>query len=399
MKILLIGQLPAEIGGNYTTGAANVVYELSKQSCKDMVYHTFGTNISSEKAQEASASPLQYIGYKIRPLNMLFQALIHPKATLKHWKHYRRVDHQNFLRYAFYEYNIRSAIKSVKPDLIHVNSIDNVSPVRFALGSQKIPVLLTCHGIFYRGNEEDIVNKDRYLRNIDLVDAYSGLTAESLDEYEKILGIDRNRVAVIPNGVDCSKYYFSKSERLKLRKEMGIPDECKVFITVASVQERKGQLDFLKLLSTMPMDNYKYWIVGKGPDEIAINQFINEHNLQHKVSLLGYKTAHELYKYYSAADIYAHSSWKEGQALSELEANATGLPTIVNKAIAKTIASDINSDNYYVLDFAGINIEALIAWIDNIDKERRSRKTFDWSVIADRYHDLYKDIIAAYRRK
>lgn len=397
MKILLIGQLPAEIGGNYTTGAANVVYELSKQSCQDMVYYTYGTNISSAKAQEASAAASQYIGYKIRPFGMLFNTLLHPVATYRHWKHYKDADHHSILRYAFYEYNIRAAIKAVKPDLIHVNSIDNVSPIRFALGSKKIPVLLTCHGIFYRGDKKDIVNRDRYLCNIGLADAYSGLTAESLDEYEDFLGIDRKLVAIIPNGVDCSKYYFSKSERQKLRKEMGISDECKVFITVASVQERKGQLDFLKLLSILPMDNYRYWIVGKGPDEIAINQYINEHNLQQKVSLLGYKTANELYKYYSAADIYAHPSWKEGQALSELEANATGLPTIVNKAIVKTIASDTNSDNYYILDFADINVESLIAWINRRGNERRSRKTFDWSVIANRYYNLYKEIISAYR--
>ena len=396
MKILLIGQLPTEIGGNYTTGAANVVYELSKQSCKDMVYHTYGTNISSTKAQESSVLPLQYIGYKIRPLKMLYHALMHPIATFRHWKHYSHIDHQNFLRYAFYEYNIRDAIKAVKPDLIHVNSIDNVSAVHFALGVQKIPVLLTCHGIFYRGEENDIVNRNRYWGNIKLVDAYSGLTEESLDEYEKFIGIDRKQVHIIPNGVDCSKFYFSKSERLKLRSEMGIPDECKVFITVASVQKRKGQLDFLKLLSILPMDNYRYWIVGKGPDESAITQFINDHNLQHNVSLLGYKTAHELYKYYSAADIYAHPSWKEGQALSELEANATGLPTIVNKDIIKTIASDINSDDYYILDFANANIKSLIAWINRPINERQSRRTFDWSVIADRYHALYKEIISAY---
>ena len=225
MRILLIGQLPAEIGGNYTTGAANVVYELSKQSCHDMVYYTYGTNISSSMARKASESPLQYIGYKIRPIGMLFNALLHPLTTLRSWKHYRRVDHQNVLRYAFYEYNIRSAIKAVKPDLIHVNSIDNVSPVRFALGSQKIPVLLTCHGIFYRGEEKDLVNRDRYLGNINLADAYSGLTAESKDEYEAFLGIDRNLVSIIPNGVDCSKYYFSKSERQKLREELGISDD------------------------------------------------------------------------------------------------------------------------------------------------------------------------------
>lgn len=396
MRILLIGQLPAEIGGNYTTGAANVVYELSKQSCKDMVYYTYGTNISSVKARKASAFPLQYIGYKIRPIGMLFNALLHPLTTLRNWKHYSRVDHQSVLRYAFYEYNIQAAIKAVKPDLIHVNSIDNVSPVHFALGSQKIPVLLTCHGIFYRGDEKDLVNRDCYLGNINLVDAYSGLTAESLDEYEAFLGIDRNLVAIIPNGVDCSKYYFSKLERQKLRKELGASDDCKIFITVASVQERKGQLDFLKLLSSLPIDNYRYWIVGKGPDETVIKQYINEHHLQNKVTLLGYKNAQELYKYYSAADIYAHPSWKEGQALSELEANATGLPTMVNKAIAKTIASDITSDNYYIFDFADIDTEAMIAWINRTESDRQSRKAFDWSVIVERYHGLYKKIISAY---
>ena len=39
MKVLLIGQLPKEIGGNYTTGAANVVYELSKQREDGVLYY------------------------------------------------------------------------------------------------------------------------------------------------------------------------------------------------------------------------------------------------------------------------------------------------------------------------------------------------------------------------
>ena len=97
--------------------------------------------------------------------------------------HYHTVDHQSILRFAFYEANIREAIKRVQPDLIHVNSIANVSPVRFAIGKSKIPMLLTCHGIFYRGDEKDVVNRDRNLGNIKLADAYSGLTLESLNEY------------------------------------------------------------------------------------------------------------------------------------------------------------------------------------------------------------------------
>ena len=397
MRILIIGQLPKEIGGNYTTGAANVVYELSKQREDGVLYYTYGTNITDSAAIKASSFLYQYIGYKFRPFSMLLTALCHPLDIFRHMMHYHTVDHQSILRFAFYEANIREAIKRVQPDLIHVNSIANVSPVRFAIGKSKIPMLLTCHGIFYRGDEKDVVNRDRNLGNIKLADAYSGLTLESLNEYESILGIPKNRVAVIPNGVDCKKFYYSPEARAKIRKEFDVKDGCKLFITVAYVQERKGQLVFLKMLSMLDID-FRYWIVGKGPDEEVILQYVEENGLQGKVRMLGYKAANELYKYYSAADIYAHSSWKEGQALSELEANATGMRTIVNKEIIGTIASDVNSEDYYVLDFDNVAVDSLVEWIQRDQKERSSRTTFDWSAIAKRYLNLYNQIIKEYRR-
>lgn len=392
MKVLIIGQLPKEIGGNYTTGAANVVYELSKQNVGDVEYFTYGTNITNKAAAKASAYPNQYKGYKFNPFRILLYGLRHPFISISHLRHYLNVDHQNIFRYAFYEDNIRKAIERVQPDLIHVNGIKNVSPVRFAIGNRKIPVLLTCHGIFYRGDANDVEARDCYMGNIPLADAYSGLTQESLDEYEKILGVKRDRVTVVPNGVDCKKFYYSPEWRAKIRSEYGISDNCKVFITVASVQERKGQLAFVKLLKNLHMD-YQYWVVGKGPDEVAIDDYIKENGMADKVKLLGYKTADQLYKYYSAADIYAHPSWKEGQALCELEANATGLRTIVNRAIVGTIASKITNEDYYVIDFDNIDTKSIESWVNKEASERKSRTNFDWSVIAKRYAQLYTTII------
>ena len=395
MKVLLIGQLPKEIGGNYTTGAANVVYELSKQKIDDVIYYTYGTNINERAAVKASGYPNQYMGYEFRFIRMIYRTLRHPITICKHLIHYHNVDHQNIIRFAFYEDNIREAIERVQPDLIHVNSISNVSPVRFAVEKKNIPILLTCHGIFYRGNEKDTINKNRYLGNIKLVDAYSGLTQESLNEYESILGIPRKKVTVIPNGVDCTRFSYSPEERAKIRKEFEVRDNCKVFITVGSIQKRKGQSTFLKLLIKLNID-FQYWIVGKGSDEEVIKQFIEKHNLQRKVKLLGYKTSNELYKYYSAADIYAHPSWNEGQALSELEANATGLRTIVNKAVVGTIASDISSSDYYILDFDHLDLNSLTNWVNQEQKERFSRTTFDWSVIAGQYARFYHKIVKKY---
>ena len=84
MRILIIGQLPKEIGGNYTTGAANVVYELSKQREDGVLYYTYGTNITDSAAIKASSFLYQYIGYKFRPFSMLLTALCHPLDIFRH---------------------------------------------------------------------------------------------------------------------------------------------------------------------------------------------------------------------------------------------------------------------------------------------------------------------------
>ena len=392
MKVLIIGQLPKEIGGSYTTGAANVIYELGKQSPEGITYYTYGTNISDFSAKKASTYHNQYIGYSFNVFRIILYFLLNPIITIKHLFHYRYVDHQNIFRFAFYEDNIRDAIKKVTPDIIHVNSIENLSAVRFALGNNRIPVLLTCHGIFYRGDVDDVVNRDRTLGNIAMADSYSGLTQESLKEYETILGIPKHRVTVIPNGVDCKKFYFSPIDRERLRKQYGASRSCIVFITVASVQKRKGQLDFLKILSNLNVD-YQYWIIGKGNDEETMYKYCIDNCLEHKVKFFGYISSNELYKFYSAADVYAHSSWKEGQALSELEASATGLRVIVNRAIKGTIASDISSEDYFILNFEDVQLDLLMLWLNNNNLSRKSKNTFDWSVIASRYSSLYHKML------
>ena len=185
MRILAIGQLPKEVGGNYTTGAANVLYELSKQTFDGCDFFTFGTNIPYRKAVKASAYPCQYIGYRYCLKDILTFCVIHPILFLKKLHHYYFIDNENPLRMLFYEENIRNAIKQTNPDIIHVHSIGNLSVAHFAKGRQSIPIILTCHGIFYRGDPKDERNRRRYLGNLKFASVYTGLTQESLIEYEK----------------------------------------------------------------------------------------------------------------------------------------------------------------------------------------------------------------------
>lgn len=387
----MIGQLPKEAGGNYTTGAANVVFALSECYADGVHKYTFATNAKNTALKRMCIYKNEYIGYRfIDIFSVVSDFLFHPKRSLREWMHYVNIDHENPLRFAFYKANIKRAIKWVKPDLIHVHSIANVSCTRFASGNG-IPILLTCHGIFYRGNNERL--GDRYFGNLGYCDSYSGLTRESITEFERYLRISESRVSIIPNGVNTKLFSFSKEMRQRVRKEYNVKDNERVFITVASIQQRKGQLDFLKLLKTLDLD-YLYWIVGKGEAEDDVKRYVEENRMENKVKFLGYKTSQELPKFYSAADIYAHPSWKEGQALSEIEAYSTGLKILVNHAIKNTVVGDTKDESiYYVFDFDNIQQNELKAWLLESRTPRKSRINFDWSVIAGKYNELYKKIL------
>jgi len=392
VKVLIVGQLPNEVGGNYTTGAAKVVYEISKQRTDGVTSYTYATNTRAENARKISSYDNEYIGYKLMIGRIISSILLHPRRSFMEWKHYRKIDHANPFRYAFYKSNLEKAINVVQPDIIHVNSIGNISPVHYALKGKRIPILLTCHGIFYRGDKNDTIEYDRYMGNIEFADAYTGLTQESLSEFSDILGVDMSKVTVIPNGVDCSKFYYSEEERGKVRHEHNVQTDTKVFLTVASIQERKGQMIFLQLLESLDI-NYQYWIIGMGPDFQKLTDYCKKNGIAKKVKLLGYRNSDQLYKYYSAADIYAHPSLKEGQALSEIEAYTTGLRTIVNKKIVGTVITDVTTDNYYVLDFEKYDACDFVNWINKDISERKTRTKYDWSEIAKRYADLYRKIL------
>lgn len=390
MNILMIGQLPKEVGGNYTTGVANVLYELSRiENEKDTVFN-FATNLKNKTAVSISKFKNQYIGYDHNIFNGLLDLILHPIRNYRELKHFLLVDHANIVRFWYYRENIKKAIRLVEPDIIHVHSIGLLSSAYFARAEKKIPIVLTCHGIFYGGDSNDIKNRDIYWGNIKFADFFTGLTLESQKEYEHFLGISGSKVKVIPNGVDCSSFYYNQEERCVLRKELGISDDTKILITVASVQPRKGQLEFVRILKDLDV-NYQYWIIGDGCDVEGIKDYVRENSLNEKIRLFGYRRTDELRKYYSAADIYAHVSEKEGQALCEIEAFACGLRTIVNEKIKNTIPS-LNSNDYYVIDMNNINYSKLTGWIEKPDVERSSKKTLDWHVISDMYSELYNSI-------
>ena len=393
IKVLMIGDIPAEVGGNYSSGLAQVVYQLAVRADDDIELYTYTTNAQDNKAQKCSSYPNQFRGYSVNPLGIGLNLICSPVQTLRTWRFYLNKCHSNPFRMAFLQYNFNRMIKIIKPDLIHIHSIFWMAPLYFANQKSKIPTVLTCHGVWYRGEETDIKGRDISLM-ASLADYVTGLTPENYKEILKYLRIPKQKVSIIPNGVDTDRFYFSPSDRAEVRRIMEADDNTKVFITVASIRQRKGQFDFVKVIEKLDI-KYQYWIVGDGPEYEVIKRYIDANNLNNKIKLLGYIRNEELFKYYSAADLYAHVSTKEGQALCELEAYATGIRTVVRKEIIGTVATYVdNPDNYYILDFNHIEYDNLKQWINGSPLEpRHSRNALSWRWIAKQYGNVYRKVL------
>lgn len=398
-NILIIGQLPKEAGGTYTTGIARVVENLYRKKFADETeMYWYFTNVPQSVAAEKCTYEDQYNGYQKRPLKMLANILCHPFRTIREWKHYKTVDEVNPLRFEFYKANIQRVIAKVQPDLIHLHGA-GMSPLYYANMKTNIPLLITFHGVMY--NEGDKTSwhfKPGYQATMQMADYFTVLNQETKRK-ALALGMPENKCTTIPNGVDTNHFYYSEGLRMEMREKFNVQEDELVFMTTGVVIDRKGQYDFILALEQLGI-NYQYWIIGRGPDEQKIVDYVAAHHLEQKVKLLGYVDGHELIKYLSTADVYAHVSTTEGQALSEIEAYATGLRVIVRKEIAATVVGDASSDHhtYYVLDMDNQKPSEMKVWLQQGNIARKSKGNYDWSVVARKYGELYKKILDTTKR-
>lgn len=396
MKVLSIIQLPKECGGSYTTGVARVGEGLYKEQIDGVELFWYFTNVKQKVAKQIDNGREHYYGFVISPLSMFINMISHPFETFHQWKHYKKVNSRNPIRFEFYKANFKRVIRRVRPDIIHMHS-DGVAPLYYANKSYCIPILMTFHGIMYEpetGIWEQ--NKEDLLANIKMSNYYTALNKD-VKRKALLLGVDEKRLWVVPNGTNSKNFYYSKEKRDEIRERFNVKETTLVFITVGVVIERKGQFDFLMWLEKQSID-YQYWIAGKGPDVERIEDYVASHAIQDKIHLLGYTDSRELYAYHSAADYYAHVSTTEGQAMAEIEAYATGLPTIVRDKIMNTVIGDPeDKSHYYVVNLDDKEKrmdEEFKKWSRAIRKiERHSLTGCDWSEVAQKYGECYKDII------
>jgi glycosyltransferase involved in cell wall biosynthesis len=135
------------------------------------------------------------------------------------------------------------------------------------------------------------------------------------------LGVERERVAVVQNGVDGS--LFHPRDRDEARRSLGLPVDGKRIVYVGRLEETKGVIDLLDAFAQIDDPSLHLTLVGGGAAKAEC-----EKRAISRVQLAGPRPLEEIPRWMAAADVVTLPSWNEGTPNVILEAFACGRPVV-----------------------------------------------------------------------
>lgn len=149
-----------------------------------------------------------------------------------------------------------------------------------------------------------------------------------LADFAKTMNGCKN-IQVVPNGVDRN-LFVAEPEPLQLQKikyKLQIENNDVFIVTSSRLVKKNGIIDVILSLNHLP-NNYKFIILGDGPDREQLKLFTEAQDLTNRVYFLGHILHDTLPYYLKVSDVFIRPSLSEGFGLAFLEAMAAGIPVI-----------------------------------------------------------------------
>lgn len=288
-------------------------------------------------------------------------------------------------------WNVRSELRSFRPDVVHVHEPFTPSASMFAVLAGVAPAVATFHSGADRARLFDVAAPAlrRVARRLAVCIAVSERAASFVRA--RIGGAYR----VIPNGVDVAR--FEKAEPADLG-----PEGPKILF-VGRLHERKG---FPTLVSAFGIlaaerDDVRLVVAGDGEDRSAIERL--SASARERVTMLGAVPNEDLPPFHAACDVFvAPSVGGESFGMIIVEAMAAGLPVIASDipGYDEVIADGI--DGLLVPPRAPVSLAEAIgrvledrALAGRLGEAARGRaRRFDWSVVTEELDEAYRDALA-----
>lgn len=181
---------------------------------------------------------------------------------------------------------------------------------------------------------------------------------------------------ILKNAIDSKKYIYNEYDRLKKRKELNVEEKFVIghIGRFTALKNHNFLLDIFKQIHDKDQ-NSKLLLVGDGELKQSIIQKAQNLNLINDIIFTGVRE--DIPELLQAIDIFIFPSLNEGLGISAIEAQCSGLKTIVSDNVPKEVkVTDL-------LEFISLKQKAEF-WAENILKYKKNYKR------TNTYKDIYE---------
>jgi glycosyltransferase involved in cell wall biosynthesis len=139
------------------------------------------------------------------------------------------------------------------------------------------------------------------------------------------------KITYISPGLKPDEFIFDADARAKLRTQWGVGDDP-VVLSAAMFRpgvKSKGLTWVIRTCGKLRRDGHDLWLViaGDGKEKAALQKLAHE-QLTDRVQFVGKLPRDEIYRFYSAGDLFVFPGINESLGMVYLEAQACGLPVV-----------------------------------------------------------------------
>ncbi len=316
---------------------------------------------------------------------------------------------------------IEQLIKATKPDIVHLQIFQHqMSPsILDVFKKYDIPVVYTAHDMKMVCPNYKMLNgsgicedckEGKYINCLKNSCVKESKAKSLINTIECYFHKYKNSYGIIDKVITPSKFYRDKfvefgveNERVKyipnfLKEDKYVPQyECKdYFLYFGRLSEEKG---IKTLLDAMKLNDYQLKIVGTGPLQEELAEYINSSGLNERVVMEGYKSGAELEALVKdSMAVIVPSEWYENAPYSVIESMAQGKAIIGADigGIPELIEENINGHIFKSKDSNELN-EKMKKLVDNKEKlaffGQMSRKKFQEEFTEEKH---LKEILKVY---
>lgn len=194
-----------------------------------------------------------------------------------------------------------------------------------------VPLIVTGHGgDVYIGMSEENKNRDtRVIKSLLTADTIITTSKINYDILKKLPGIAPENITIIRNGYDKSKFF--PMDRNNLRKDLGLPDDRFIVLSIGNLVEIKGHKYLIQAISKLSKENPDIYciIIGKGNADILRKQ-ISSLDLENHALIINGIPHDQVPRWLNACDLFVLPSLNEGSPTVIPEAWGCGKPVIAS---------------------------------------------------------------------